>query len=157
MFPANVHLLRTVLRSADMDTSIKETKSKLDPFEDALLEMDAGKITLAEMQQWLSGQGVAMSLQGISHYLSNRRQRRWQAQMLERLAKGVAEDAELKGAFNTHPEPDLETMLKLARFVIMQQTMQLAAAPEITPQTYKTTKMVLGYINSQLKQRSGWE
>ena len=44
-----------------MDTLIKDKQSKLDPFEESLLDMDAGKITLAEMQQWLSGQGMTMS------------------------------------------------------------------------------------------------
>jgi len=47
-----------------MDALIKDKQSKLDPFEDSLLDMDAGKFALAEIQQSLSRLGVTISIQG---------------------------------------------------------------------------------------------
>jgi hypothetical protein len=45
-----------------MDTLIKNEQANSDPLEDSFLDMDAGKITLAKMQHWLSGQGVTISI-----------------------------------------------------------------------------------------------
>jgi hypothetical protein len=48
---------------------MKEKPSKLDPFEDSLLGLAAGKITLAEMRHWLSGHAVSNFSDRLSNQL----------------------------------------------------------------------------------------
>jgi len=146
-----------MLRSGNMDILIKAKSSKLDPFEEALFDMEDAKKTLTEMRQWLAGQGVTISVSGISQYLSIRRQRRERDQMLEQIATGQQEHTQLKAAFVAHPEPDLETMIKLSRFIMMQQAMHVAAKSDFTRRSCEMTKMVLNFIKSQVKMRSGWD
>jgi hypothetical protein len=44
-----------------MNTLKKQRQSKLDPFEETFLAMDAAKKSLSVMQQWLASQRVIIS------------------------------------------------------------------------------------------------
>jgi len=128
-----------------MNTLTKQTPSKLDPFEEVLFAMDAAKNTLAEMKQWLSGQGVTISFQAISQFLASRRKRRWQADILRQIASGQQPFKQAKTAFQNDPEPDLETLIKLSRVLIFEHAVHLKPGLMSSP----TTNMVLNYINRQ--------
>jgi hypothetical protein len=132
-----------------MMTLIKEKQSKLDPFEETLLEMDAAKKTLVQMQQWLSDHGVAISIPGISLFLTSRRRRRWQRQMLDKIASGAQQVEEAKTGLQTHGAPDLNILIKLSQLLIFQHTSKVVIDPEFSSQTRQLTKMVLSYIKNQ--------
>jgi len=136
----------------NMISLIKEKQSKLAPFEETLFAMDAAKNTLAEMRQWLANHGVTISFQSISRFLASRRKRRWQAGMLGQIASGLPPLEQVKTAFQTHPEPDLDTLIKLSRFFIFEHATKLVPGSERVGPSAQVTKMVLNYINRQAKQ-----
>jgi hypothetical protein len=137
-----------------MTTWTKERPSRLAPFEETLFAMDAAKNTLAEMQQWLSGHGVTVSCQGISQFLISRRKRRWQRETLAQIAAGREPIGQAKTAFQTDPEPDLDTLIKLSRVMIFEHAAHLDVGPRSTGMAVQIDKMVQTYITRHAKLES---
>jgi hypothetical protein len=134
-----------------MNTLIKARPSKLAPFEEPLFQMEVARKTLAEMRQWLSGQGVTVSTMAVSKFLARRRERRWQAEILEQIVNGQQPLAQAQRAFQNQPEPELDTLIKLSRLFVFEHATKLMTGPEFAAQSSKTTKMVLNYISRQAK------
>jgi hypothetical protein len=137
-----------------MTTWTKERPSRLAPFEEPLFAMDAAKNTLAEMQQWLSDQGVTVSCQGISKFLISRRKRRWQRETLALIATGRQNIESAKPAFQANPEPDLDTLIKLSRVIIFEHAAQLDVGRRSTGVAVQIDKMVQTYITRHAKLES---
>jgi len=129
----------------------KQTPSRLDPYEETLFAMDAAKKTLTEMRQWLASQNVAISFQGIAKFLTSRRRRRWQAEMLSQIVSGQRPVEQAKTALQSNPEPDLETLIKLSRFLIFEHAIQIMPKPGCAAKSSQTTKMVINYLNRHAK------
>jgi hypothetical protein len=136
-----------------MKPMTKEKSSRLDPFEDTLFAMAAAKKTLVEMKQWLSARGVTISFQAISLFLISRRERRRQAETLRQIAAGLEPVAQAHAAFQTDPEPDLDTLIKLSRIIVFEHTIKLAAPPGPDRPSPKITNLILRYLAHQNK----WE
>jgi hypothetical protein len=103
-----------------MNTLIKARPSKLAPFEESLFAMETARKTLAEMRQWLAGHGATVSIMAVSKFPTSRRKRRWQAEILGQIASGLTPVGQAKAAFQNHPEPDLDTLIKLSRLFIFE-------------------------------------
>jgi hypothetical protein len=132
-----------------MDTLIKQRRSKLAPFQETLFQMEAATNTLAEMQSWLAAQGITISTVAISKFLACRRRRRWREELLGKIAGAARPAEEARAALQTNPAPELDTLIKLSRILVFEQTSQLVTTPELNRQARETTKMVLNYINRQ--------
>jgi hypothetical protein len=132
-----------------MNNLMKEKRSRLSPFEEALFAMETRKSPLTEMQAWLAGQGVTITTVGISKFLASRRRHRWQAQLLAQVASGGQPAEEAATALQASPPPELDTLIKLSRILVFEQTSRLVITPELTRQAREMTKMVLTYINRQ--------
>jgi len=135
-----------------MNTLIKARPSKLAPFEESLFAMETARKTLAEMRQWLAGHGATVSIMAVSKFPTSRRKRRWQAEILGQIASGLTPVGQAKAAFQNHPEPDLDTLIKLSRFFIFEHATKLVPGSELVGPSAQVTKMVLNYINRQAKQ-----
>ena len=104
-----------------MNTLLKQRPSKLAPFQETLLDMDAANKKLAEMQQWLADRGVVVSTMAISKFLTSRRRRRWEAQLLDKFAGGNQTETAAKiGA-----GPNLDTLIQLSRFLVFEHSTKL--------------------------------
>jgi hypothetical protein len=132
-----------------MNNLIKARPSRLAPFEATLFAMEAERKTLAQMRQWLAGQGVTVSLMAISKFLTSRRELRWQAEMLGRIVNGQEPVEKVGTAFQTQPEPALETLIKLSRLLVFERATKTMTGPEFEAQHSKTTSMVVNYLRQQ--------
>jgi hypothetical protein len=133
-----------------MNTLLKQRPSKLAPFQETLLDMDAANNKLAEMQQWLAGRGVAVSTMAISKFLTSRRRRRWEAQLLDKFAGGNQTETAAKiGA-----GPNLDTLIQLSRFLVFEHSTKLMTSLESARQSTQITKLVLNYIHHQARIKS---
>jgi hypothetical protein len=111
----------------------KKIESKLDRYTEVLLEMEAATPpkTLAEMQAWLKAEGVVVSPSTISRFLESSRQSRLQEKLLARIASGADQCAAVEKQFSKNPAPELETLIKLQRVLILNLSTQANADPDL--------------------------
>jgi hypothetical protein len=130
-----------------MNTLTKTRPSKLAPFQEALLDMDAENKTLAEIQQWLAGRGVVVSTMAISKFLTSRRRQRWEAQLLDKFAGG----GQSMTASKIPNGPNLDTLIQLSRFLVFEHATKVMNSVESARKSTQITKLVLNYINRQAR------
>lgn len=109
----------------------KQKASKLDQYAETLLEMDGQNQTLAQMQAWLKAEGCVVSAGRLSEFLSSARSRKLQAQLLGQIASGARQCQEVEKQFGKNPAPELETLIKLQRVLILNLSTQASADPEL--------------------------
>jgi DNA-binding phage protein len=133
----------------------KHTKSKLDPFADALVGMDEQGKTLPEILAWLDSQGLKCSPPMLSSFLAHQRDNRRLASVLNSIAKGAEQCREVEESFRANPAPALKTLIKLHRTLIFQLSSQAQGANEFHPEAARLadqlTRTVLVYVSLQTK------
>jgi hypothetical protein len=132
----------------------KEKKSKLDQFARQLLEMDDEKKTIAQMVDWLKAEGVTAStglLGGEDGYLAKLRRSRLQDRLLAQITSGSDQCSQVEKAFAKNPAPELETIIKLHRVLILQLSTIGNANPEILKLSDQLTNTVINCISAQTK------
>ena len=131
----------------------KQKKSKLDQYAVTLLEMDDAKKTLPEMLAWLKEEGVSVAPSTLSVYLESARRSRLQKKLLGQITTGAKQCREVEAEFAKNPAPELETLIKLHRVLILQLSTQGNAAPEFLKLSDQLTNTVLNCISAQTKAR----
>lgn len=111
--------------------SQKTRPSKLDQYAETLLDMDDQKTTLAEIQAWLKHEGVTVSTGRLSEFLAGLRSSRQQQQLLSQISSGAKQCAEVEKAFGENPAPELDTLIKLQRVILLNLSTQATANPEM--------------------------
>ena len=129
----------------------KQKASKLDQFAETLLEMDDATKTLADIQAWLKQEGVTVSVGRLSEYLQSLRSRRLQSRMLGQIASGAQQCAEVEKQFKKNPAPELETLIKLHRVLILQLSTKGNANPEFLKLSDQLTNTVINCISAKTK------
>jgi hypothetical protein len=109
----------------------KQRESKLDQFAKPLADMEAECKTLAEMLAWLKEEGVRCSASTLSRFLESQRQSRLQDRLLDRIASGARQVQAVEKSFGKNPPPELETLIKLQRVLILNLSTQANADPEL--------------------------
>jgi hypothetical protein len=109
----------------------KQRESKLDQYAGPLADMEAEKKTLAEMLTWLKAEGVRCSASTLSRFLESARQSRLQEKLLAQIASGAEQCAAVEKSFGKNPAPELETLIKLQRVLILNLSTQATADPEL--------------------------
>lgn len=109
----------------------KKIESKLDQYAETLAQMESEKKTLAEIQAWLKEEGVVASPSTISRFLDSQRSSRLQEKLLARITTGSKLCQEVEAKFGTNPAPELETLIKLQRVLILNLSTQANADPEM--------------------------
>jgi phosphoribosylanthranilate isomerase len=130
---------------------MKERSSKLDKFETDLLGFDDARHTLERMQGWLRGRGVEVSLGRLSVYLEAARQRKLQARLLTRITSGARQCAQVEKKFGQNPAPEIETLIKLHRVLILQLSTQATADPSMIRQADQMMRTVMEYVSGRTK------
>jgi hypothetical protein len=129
----------------------KQIKSKLDPFAETLLSMnDEGK-TLGEIVAWLKQEGVSVSFSRLSEFLESLRSARSQKQILGDIVSGSAKCREIDEAFRKNPAPELESIIKLLKVLIMQLATSGLADKESLKLADQFTRTALEFISGQTK------
>src|SRR3989442_1123746 len=109
----------------------KRKQSKLEEHVEQLDEwFGAEEITLAEARKRLGKLGCSVSLARLSEWRRARQWRRLRQQLLEQIAAGARHCEEVEREFGQNPPPELETLIKLHRVIILQLSAQTDAKPE---------------------------
>jgi len=103
----------------------KRVPSRLDPFTERLLQMDAEKKILKEMLEWLTAQGIETSDSTVSDFLISRRRRREMTQQLN-----VEKDAfvAVRDWADENPDAPLEALIERFKLLALSLSMTKAVA-----------------------------
>ena len=123
--------------------STKKRASKLDQYAAPLADMEAAGKTLAEMQAWLKEEGCTTSAGNLSAFLAAQRQSRLQSSLLAQIASGAQQCREVEAEFARHPAPELETLIKLQRVILLNLSTAANADPEMLELIGNSFKAVL--------------
>jgi len=110
---------------------MKPRANKLDRYADQLAQLDAEKKTLSDICEWLAQEGCKASPSSVSVYLERLRSERRQAALLAQITSGARQCAEVEKQFGKNPPPELETLIKLQRVLILKLSTQANADPEL--------------------------
>lgn len=130
---------------------MKSRPSKLDQFAAQLADMDTEKKTLAQMCEWLAAEGCKVSVSRVSDYLERLRSSRREAAILSQITNGARQSAEVEAQFNKNPAPQLDTIIKLHRVMIMQLATKSVDNPELIEVANTMTKTVMDFVSAQTK------
>ncbi len=129
----------------------KQRESKLDQHAATLLDLDAQRQTLEEMLAWLRAEGVACSASTLSRWLESQRSRQLQEKLLARIATGAEQCAAVEKQFGSNPAPELETLIKLQRVLILNLSTQANADPAMLELIGNSFRAVLESEKLKLK------
>jgi len=112
-------------------------------------------VTLATAQQRLRGRGCRVSLTRLSAWRRARLGERLREQLLEQIAAGARQCAEVERALGDNPRPMLETLIKLHRMLIMKLSLEADTAPATLKWVKELMKPVLEWarLNEQRQAR----
>jgi len=130
---------------------MKARPSKLDQFAGQLADLDAEKKTLADICEWLAAEGCKVSPSRVSEYLERLRSERREAAILSQITNGARQSAEVEKQFHKNPAPQLETIIKLHRVMIMQLATRSVDNPDLIEITNSLTKTVMDFVSGQTK------
>jgi hypothetical protein len=81
----------------------------------------------------------------LSSWGEARRSEQLRERLLGQIASGARQVKEIEGQFKTSPPPEVETIIKLQRVLIMQLSTQATANPELIGLVAKLTKPSMEY------------
>ncbi len=119
---------------------MKRKASKLDAHGARLEEWFLGGKTLAEAQALLKAEGCAVSLSRLSDWWQARQNMRQEEVLLGQIASGARQCRDVEAAFGKDPAPELETIIKLQRVLIMRLSVSAHADPELLDLVARLTK-----------------
>ena len=130
---------------------MKSKPSKLDQYAETLLEMDDARKTLADIQKWLKEEGVTVSTGRLSGFLASLRQSRLQAQLLGQITTGAAQVRAVEKQFAKDPAPELETLIKLHRVLILKLSTAGNLDPELLKMADQLMRTAMEFVSGQTK------
>jgi len=116
---------------------MKRKASKLDSYAEQLrawftpADQGGEGLTLSDVRARLADSGFAVSLSRLSTWWSAEQDRQMRDQILGRITSGARLSADLEKRFAKDPPPEIETLLKIFRVLIMQMSLQGQANPDI--------------------------
>ena len=128
----------------------KEKKSKLDPHSAELEAWFDDKVTLQEAcGRLLERYKLSVSPSLLSDWWEKRQQQRLQDRVLDRISSGAAAVKQVEKQFAKDAPPEVETLIKLHRVLIMQLSLQATANPELLKTASDCMKPVMAYLKVQ--------
>src|ERR1700756_428523 len=110
----------------------KHYPSKLDPFAEQLDHwFGVENMPLAQARDRLRELGCGVSRNNLSHWCRVRRQRQWQEQLLHDISSGAQQCGQAEKEFAQAAAPDVETLLKPHRVLLLQLSTQASADPPL--------------------------
>jgi hypothetical protein len=130
---------------------MKEQKNKLDAFAQRLADWDEEKKTGKWMVEQLRLGGCDTSEASVSRYLRDLRSRKLQERILTKVATGAEHVRKLEAAFAANPAPELETIMRLQRVLVMELATNGQADPKLLGLADQLTRTVLEYTSGKTK------
>lgn len=128
----------------------KAKKSKLDPHSAELERWFDDKITLAEACARLQERyQLSVSPSLLSDWWEKRQHQRLQDKVLDRISSGAHAVKAVEKQFAKDAPPEVETLIKLHRVLIMQLSLQATANPELLKTASDCMKPVMTYLKVQ--------
>lgn len=133
---------------------MKEKPSKLDQYAERLDEwFGIEKRTLAQVQEQLQLDGCAVSLSRLSAWWQRRQSMRQEEMLLAQITNGARQCKEVEAQFAGNPAPEMETLIKLHRVLILKLSTQAAADPEALELVGRLMKPTMEFAKLQEKRR----
>jgi DNA-binding phage protein len=131
----------------------KKIASKLDRFAETLVAMESEEPpkTLRAMQVFLEGEGVNVEQSTIGRFLSSLRSAREQEELLQMVATGSQQCQEIDAAFAKNPAPQLETVIRVFKVLIMQLATKGKTSPELLSMSNNLARTAIEFISGQTK------
>jgi len=128
----------------------KQKKSKLDPYSAELERWFADNLTLDDARARLQNlYSLSVSPSLLSDWWEKRQQQRLQDRVLEKIATGAQAVKRVEKQFAKDAPPEVETLIKLHRVLIMQLSLQATANPELLKVATKAMTPVMTYLKVQ--------
>jgi len=128
----------------------KAKKSKLDPHSAELEHWFDGKVTLAIACARLQERyQLSVSPSLLSDWWEKRQQQRLQDKLLANITSGAHAVKAVEKQFAKDAPPEVETLIKLHRVLIMQLSLQATANPELLKTASDCMKPVMTYLKVQ--------
>ncbi|HEV2207317.1 MAG TPA: hypothetical protein VG167_00965 [Verrucomicrobiae bacterium] len=110
---------------------MKEKPSKLDAYAERLDEwFGEKKMTLEAVREQLRLDGCTVSISRLGEWWSQRQSRRLQDRLLEQIASGARQCQDVEKALGKSGAPELNTLIKLHRVLILKLSTEGNADPE---------------------------
>lgn len=132
---------------------MKQKPSKLDAYAGRLEEWFLQGKSLAEAREQLKLDGVSVSLSRLSVWWQQRQSAKAEEQLLAQIASGARQCKEVEAAFAEHPAPELDTIIRLHRVLIMKLSTQAHADPSLLELVARLTKPTMEYAKLVEKRR----
>ncbi len=132
---------------------MKTRPSKLDAFAPELDELFTAGKTLEEAQGVLKGRGCSVSLSRLSDWWSDRQTKRMQERLLGQIASGSRQCKEVEAALGKNGAPELDTLIKLHRVLILKLSTEVNTKPETIEIVAQMMKPVMDYAKLEEKRR----
>lgn len=131
----------------------KERQSKLDPHTEELEQwFGEEKLTLWQASERLRERHkLEVSPSRLSDWWERRQQRRLHDQLLGRISSGARAAKEIEKQFAKDAPPELETLIKLHRVLIMNLAVKADTQPELIELVTSAMKPVLEWVKVQEK------
>ena len=130
---------------------MKDKKSKLDPFAETLVQMEAEKKTGREMLAWLKEEGCVCSPSTLSEFLSGLRDKRLENLLFNTIASGARMNKELDLAYGRNPEPAIEQLIRVTKSLVISLQVKGAADPKLLNLANSMQQTVLMFLSGQTK------
>ena len=122
----------------------QERPSKLDPFAADLEQWFGGqRITLAAARARLSERGIHISSHALGAWWQRHKTHQLQNDILAQIERGAKLCAEIERAFGEHPAPELETLLKMHRTLLLTLTTRAKDHLELVPLVVQLMRAVI--------------
>ncbi len=129
----------------------KPKSSKLDQFAETLADMEKQNRTLAQMVEWLRGEGVTVSTSRLSDFLSDLRQEKVEQQLFGLIGSGARMNRELDKAYQENPAPDIDQLIRVTKSLVMSLQVKGAADPTMLGLANNMQRTVLDYTSGKAK------
>jgi len=124
---------------------MKPRPSILDAHAEQLAEWELAGRTLAQMQTDLAAAGCTVSLSRLSDYLARQRSARLQSDLLKQIASGAAQVKTVEAEFARNPAPELDTLIRLYRVLILKLSTLSGADPGLMELATGMTRQALDF------------
>jgi hypothetical protein len=130
----------------------KRVPSRLDPFTEELVQMEAENKTIDQMLAWLKEREVSTARSSVSHFLKRRREAAEQKELREQLTAKANKLNDLEEWLAKNPKPDPGMVAEIFKLQVMELALDEAMDPKVLKLADRLARTALGYVNDQSRE-----
>lgn len=110
----------------------RKPTARLDPHAEAIERwLDEEELSLPEVCRRLAVAGCTVTTAGLKAWRAQRQAREFQELMLRQIASGASQCLEVERRLQSHPAPELETLIKLHRVLVLKFSQEANLNPAL--------------------------